>query len=189
MSKYTWLLFVAGAAITWGCYVTTIDHGRKEFNVPNGKPNPNAAMRAFLFIGIAYFLAAVIVPGFFLAAHKLPASVDPGMNLKGATLSTIAGLLGAAGALCIVFAVTYARRGAHASAALYVAPLVFSFAPIVNCLVSMAWDPPANKPAWQFYVGLLLAIAGAALVMIYKPAEAPHLPAASLPPLSPPATH
>ena len=28
MQKYGWLLFVAGAILTWGAYVVTIDHGR-----------------------------------------------------------------------------------------------------------------------------------------------------------------
>src|SRR6266704_1698426 len=53
--KYTWLFFVAGAVLTWGAYVVTIDHGRSELAGVKqaGKPlipPAIAAMRAFLFI-------------------------------------------------------------------------------------------------------------------------------------------
>jgi drug/metabolite transporter (DMT)-like permease len=173
--KHTWLFFVAGAVLTWGAYVVTIDHGRKEI-ASNGMPPANAGMWAFLFIGLAYCVLAVIVPGIFLMTHKAdPTKVGP-FNMHGAVLSTVAGLLGAAGALCIVFAVGNARRMSP-QAALFVAPLVFSFAPIVNCLISLIWDKPEKVPSPMFFVGLLLAAGGAALVLIYKPAEAKHAPA------------
>jgi hypothetical protein len=172
--KYAWLLFVGGAVLTWGAYVVTIDHGRTR--LAQGMPRTHmsvAAMRAFLFIGLAYFVMAVIVPGVYLYMNRVPAGQDPGFNLRGSVLSTIAGVLGAAGALCIVFAVGHARRSGG-NAALYVAPLVFSLAPIVNCLISMVVEPPAEKPGPLFYVGLLMAAGGAALVLITKPAAAPH---------------
>ena len=172
--KYSWLFFVAGAVLTWGAYVVTIDHGRTK--LAEGVPRPftaNAAMRAFLFIGLAYFVMAVIVPGIYLKMFPIPEAQDPGFNLKGSVLSTIAGILGAAGALCIVFAVGHARRSdPSGAAALYVAPLVFSFAPIINCIISLVWDRPENPPKPMFFVGIALAAAGAALVLLNKPAEA-----------------
>src|SRR3982750_1486719 len=111
--KYTWLYFVAGAVLTWGAYVVTIDHGRSALAGLKMSPKPLvppavAAMRAFLFIGLAYFVLGVIFPGIYLAMNKVdPAQWprDPGFFAQGVTISTIAGLLGAAGALCIVFAV------------------------------------------------------------------------------------
>ena len=182
--KYAWLMFVAGAALTWGAYVVTIDHGRSELAGLKTAGRPLippaiAAMRAFLFIGLAYFVMGVIVPGVYLYTNRVPAGQDPGFNLRGSVLSTVAGILGAAGALCIVFAVGHARRSGTANAALYVAPLVFAFAPIVNCLISMAVEPPAQKPGPLFFLGLLMAAGGAALVLITKPAAAPHAPAPS----------
>src|SRR5512138_1464891 len=104
--KYTWLYFVVGAVLTWGAYVVTIDYGRTRLAA--GVPRThmaNAAMRAFLFIGLAYFVMAVIVPGIYLKMFPIPEGQDPGFNLGGSILSTVAGILGAAGALCIVFAV------------------------------------------------------------------------------------
>jgi len=173
MQKYTWLFFVVGAVLSWGAYVVTIDHGRTE--LANGLPPSHkavAAMRAFLFIGLAYFVLAVIVPGLYLMSNKPPTGQDPGFKLHGSVLSTVAGILGAAGALCIVFAVGHGRRQGVNPAV--VASLVFAFAPIVNVIISLVWDPPAKAPSPLFFVGLLMAAGGAALVLMNKPAEAPH---------------
>src|SRR3954464_10068482 len=178
MQKYTWLFFVVGAVLSWGAYVVTIDHGRTE--LANGLPPTHkavAAMRAFLFIGLAYFVLAVIVPGLYLAMNKPPVGQDPGFKMHGSVLSTVAGVLGAAGALCIVFAVGAGRRAGVSPAV--VAALVFAFAPIVNVIISMMWDKPDKLPSPMFFIGLLMAAGGAALVLIYKPLEAPHGPPAT----------
>jgi hypothetical protein len=169
----TWLLFVIGAVLSWGAYVVTIDHGRSK--LAQGLPPTHmavAAMRAFLFIGLAYFVLAVVVPGIYLAMNKPPEGHDPGFKLPGSVLSTVAGILGAAGALCIVFAVGHGRRQGVSPAV--VASLVFAFAPIVNVIISLIWDPPAKAPSLLFFIGLLMAAGGAALVLLNKPAEAPH---------------
>ena len=62
MSKYAWLFFVVGAALSWGAYVPTIHHG--QLALPAAA---NRAMKAFLFVGVAYFLVAVVVPGGIIA--------------------------------------------------------------------------------------------------------------------------
>jgi hypothetical protein len=183
MGKYTWLFFVAGAVLTWGAYVVTIDHGRSDLAgiKQAGKPlipGPVAAMRAFLFIGLAYFFMGVVVPWIYLQMNKVdPAQYprDPGYFKRGVTLSTVAGVLGAAGALCIVFAVGYARAAKVSPAA--VASLVFCFAPIVNVIISMIIEPPATRPSGLFFLGILMAAAGAAMVLYFKPEPAPHHPA------------
>jgi hypothetical protein len=191
--KYSWLFFVAGAVLTWGAYVVTIDHGRSTLAGLKISPKPLAppavaAMRAFLFIGLAYFVLGVIVPVIYISMNKVDSTQwprDPGFLGKGVALSSIAGLLGAAGALCIVFAVGAARRvGVSPSA---VAALVFCFAPIVNVIISMVIDPPATAPSPLFFVGIVLAAVGAGLVLYYKPAEGKaHAPSA---PPAPSALH
>lgn len=200
--KYAWLMFVGGAILTWGAYVVTIDHGRNALFGPGKVPGPVAAMRAFLFIGLAYFIMGVVVPLIYLKLNpvdpvKHPA--DPGFLSKGVVLSTIAGILGAAGALCIVFAVGAARQAGVSPGA--VASLVFCFAPIVNVIISLVIEPPANRPNPLFFVGIILAAAGAALVLYYKPEPAKHAkgPAKTPPavvaqatpvaPIDPPASH
>lgn len=173
--RYAWLMFVAGAVLTWGAYVVTIDHGRSTMFGPNKVPGPVAAMRAFLFIGLAYFVMGVVVPLIYLKLNPVdPARFpnDPGFISKGVMLSTVAGILGAAGALSIVFAVGAARAQKVSPAA--VASLVFCFAPIVNVIISMIIEPPANKPDIRFFVGIILAAAGAAMVLLYKPEPKPH---------------
>jgi hypothetical protein len=173
--KYAWLMFVGGAVLTWGAYVVTIDHGRTAMFGPNKVPGPVAAMRAFLFIGLAYFVMGVVVPLIYLSMNKPdPARWpnDPGFLTKGVLLSTIAGILGAAGALSIVFAVGRAREVKVSPAA--VASLVFCFAPIVNVLISMIIEPPAEKPSPWFFAGILMAAVGAGMVLYYKPEPAAH---------------
>jgi hypothetical protein len=185
--KYGWLMFVAGAVLTWGAYVVTIDHGRNALagTAHGGRPAvpvPVAAMRAFVFIGLAYFVLGVIVPAVYLMLHKVDPAAhpnDPGFLTRGVVLSTVAGILGAAGALCIVFAVGGARKHLGANGALVVAPLVFCFAPIVNVLISLIVEPPARRPSPLFFVGIVLAALGAGLVLYFKPAPAPHAPATS----------
>ena len=187
--KYGWLMFVAGAVLTWGAYVVTIDHGRNAMagTAHGGKPGvpvPVAAMRAFLFIGLAYFVMGVIVPWIYLALNKVDRTQwtdDPGFFARGVTLSTVAGVLGAAGALCIVFAVGGARKHLGANGAIVVAPLVFCFAPIVNVLISLIVEPPARAPSPAFFVGIVLAAAGAGMVLYFKPAPAAHAPPAAAP--------
>ena len=182
--KYGWLMFVAGAIFTWGAYVVTIDHGRNTLaGTAHGArpavPPAVAAMRAFLFIGLAYFILGVVVPGVYLTVNKVDRSAwpnDPGFLSRGVVLSTLAGILGAAGALCIVFAVGAARRTMGPNGAAYVAPLVFCFAPIVNVLISLVVEPPAKAPSPLFFVGILLAAVGAGMVLFFKPPPAPHAP-------------
>lgn len=185
--KYAWLMFVGGAVLTWGAYVVTIDHGRTAMFGPGKVPGPVAAMRAFLFIGLAYFVMGVVVPAIYLSMNKPdPARFpsDPGFLTKGVVLSTVAGVLGAAGALCIVFAVGKAREAKVSPAA--VAALVFCFAPIVNVLISLVIEPPAAAPKPWFYVGIVMAAVGAGMVLYYKPEPKPHGPGARGPAAHPP---
>ncbi|MCH9648724.1 MAG: hypothetical protein K0U98_10830 [Deltaproteobacteria bacterium] len=45
----------------------------------------------------------------------------------------------------------------------------FAGAPVVNALVSTAWHRPKSAPEVWFYVGLVLAAAGAFLVLRFRP--------------------
>jgi len=148
-----WMIFVVMTVVCWGAYVPTLHNGQMAL----GK---NSALRAFLFVGLAYFITAVGVLAFVLLTKSEPWT----FNGKGMSLSTLAGLLGAIGALGIVFALKEGGRP------IIVAPLVFAGAPIVNTIVSMIWHKPAKAPHLLFYVGIVLAAAGAAMALKYKPA-------------------
>ena len=116
---------------------------------------------AFLFVGVAYCIVSLAVLGYALATNAEPMQ----FTSRGMSLSTLAGILGAIGALGIVFALKQPE-----AKPIVVAPLVFAGAPIMNTIVSMIWHRPANPPSFMFYFGILLAAVGASLVLRFKPA-------------------
>jgi hypothetical protein len=77
--------------------------------------------------------------------------------------ATIAGALGAAGAACIIWAF---RSG---GLPVYVMPLVFGGAPIVNVLIGMTLHPPKAAINPMLYLGFLFAALGAAMVLYFRP--------------------
>jgi hypothetical protein len=145
-----WIWFVLGAVLSWGLYGPALHKGQ----VALGNP-----LRALLCVGIAYFLIGVLVPLIGLVSQGQLS----GFTLEGSTIATLAGALGALGAVCIIWA--FKAGGLPA----YVMPLVFGGAPIVNVLVSMWQHPPKTAPNPLLYVGFLLASAGAWMVLHYKP--------------------
>jgi len=145
-----WLLFVLGAVVSWGMYGPMLHKGQ----IALGNP-----LRALLCVGVAYFLIGVLVPVLMLAAQGQLS----GFNLAGSATATVAGALGALGAVCIILAF---RAGGLPT---YVMPLVFGGAPLVNVIVSMALHPPRTAPSPLLYLGFLLAATGAYMVLRFKP--------------------
>jgi len=152
--------FVAGAVLSWGLYVPVVHEAAIKLH---------SNLRAFLFVGVAYFLVAVVVPAtmiFGLDYDPTSSGSDPNFSVTAMGWGIAAGVAGAAGALCVIFAVTNAGKGG----ALYVAPLVFAGAPIVNTIATITYfHKPEKLPETPFYIGLLMAAGGAAMVMIFKP--------------------
>ncbi len=151
----TWIWFVVLTVICWGAYVPMIHNGQMSIG---GK---NKGLWAFLFVGAAYFLVAVIVPVAMLAWQKELGNFP---SAKGSGISLFAGVLGAAGALGVILALM--TGGGPQS----VPPLVFAGAPIVSTFIAMLLHRPERWPEPWFYVGILLAAGGAALVLRFKPA-------------------
>jgi len=147
-----WLIFVAGAVLSWGAYGVLLAQGQSQLGNP---------LKALLCVGVAYFLIGVIIPVATLSAQG---SLS-GFSTGGLVTATIAGGLGAAGAACIIYAF---RAG---GLPVYVMPLVFGGAPIVNVLVSMAMNPPKDAVNPLLYAGFLLAAAGAGMVLYFRPAH------------------
>jgi hypothetical protein len=146
-----WLAFVAGAVLSWGVYGAMLHQGQVKLGSP---------MRALLCVGVAYFLIGVLVPLGVLTAQGQGLS---GFNRPGTTAATVAGALGALGAVCIIFAF---RTGGTPT---YVMPLVFGGAPLVNVLYTMYIHPPRVAPNPMLYVGFVITAIGAATVLYYKP--------------------
>jgi hypothetical protein len=88
----SWLAFVAGAFLSWGVYGAMLHQGQVRLGNP---------MRALLCVGVAYFLIGVLVPIVVLYSQGQGLS---GFNREGTTGATLAGALGALGAVCIIFA-------------------------------------------------------------------------------------
>jgi drug/metabolite transporter (DMT)-like permease len=145
-----WVIFVLGAVLSWGAYGALLHMGQTQLGNP---------LKALLCVGVAYFLIAVLVPVAALSAQGDLSSFDTG----GLVTATIAGALGAAGAACIIWAF---RVG---GLPVYVMPLVFGGAPIVNVFVAMAIHPPKSAINPMLYIGFVLASIGAALVLYFRP--------------------
>lgn len=157
-------LFVGGTAIAWGLYAPVVQVAAEKLG---------SDLRAFLFVGLTYFVVGVVVPGVFIASNSDPTvrKDQQGQSLarftaSGAKWGLAAGIAGAAGAVCMIFALAKAGPGA----AIYVGPVVFAMVPLVNTAAALLWfNPTEAKPDWRFVLGLVLAIVGAALVVLYKP--------------------
>jgi hypothetical protein len=138
--------------LSWGVYGALLHQGQVKLGSP---------MRALLCVGIAYFLIGVIVPAMTLMSQgQLDAR---GFNGAGTTAATLAGALGALGAVCIIFAF---RAGGSPT---YVMPLVFGGAPLVNVLYTIAAHPPKNAPGPMLYLGFVITAVGAAMVLYFRP--------------------
>ena len=146
----TWVLFVAGAVLSWGVYGVLLHKGGVELGNP---------LKAMLCVGVAYFLIGVLVPVAALSAQGGLSNFNSG----GIMTATIAGALGAIGAACIIYAFKFGGLP------LYVMPLVFGGAPIVNVFFSMLLHPPKNPVNPMLYLGLVFAAVGAAMVLYFRP--------------------
>lgn len=167
-SSNAWLVYALMTVASWGVYGLLLHSGQIGMNDPD-----NGRYKAFLWVGIAYFLIAVLAPAAFLVV-KQTAWVMP---VKGIVWSLLAGVVGAIGAFCVLLA--FGAKGHPA----VVMSIIFAGAPIVNAVVAISIHPPAGGVStirWQFFAGILLAAVGGMLVTFYKPGP-------GAPPRQPPA--
>jgi hypothetical protein len=145
-----WLVFVVIAALSWGAYIPVIRIGQVALGSP---------FRAFLFISLAYTIMGIVVSGGVLSLTNQPGSY----TARGMSISTLAGVLGAGGALGVVLALY------NGGTPTTVTPLIFSFAPIVGVVVGMMINPPKMAINPLFFVGILVVAAGTAMVLAFQP--------------------
>ncbi len=153
MKLELWHAFVLGAVLSWGVYVPVLHEGQMTMG---GDPK-SKSIRGFLCVGVAYFITAVVLPIIFMLVQGQ--AFD--FSLRGVTFASLGGVAGAAGALCIILSI-----GAGGSP-MYIAPLVFAGAPIVNVFVSLLWKT-RQVPGPLFFVGIVMAAVGAGLVLYSK---------------------
>lgn len=156
----TWLLFALMTVACWGVYGAFLHTGQM------GMADPvSGRYKAFLMVGIAYFLTAVVAP--FLMLVKAGASWHFwNYPQKGLWWSLIAGIVGALGAFGVLLA--FGAKGTPA----VVMSIVFAGAPVINAIYTIVTHPPEGgigsiKP--QFFLGIILAAVGGCLVTLYKP--------------------
>jgi hypothetical protein len=89
-------------------------------------------------------------------------------TISGTFFSLIAGSVGALGALGVILALAYG------GSPIYVMPLVFGFAPIVNTLVTAWMSKTFDQISPIFIGGIVVAALGVAGVLAFKPAAPPH---------------
>lgn len=157
----TWVMFAMMTVLSWGVYGVFLHTGQQNMADP-----ANGRYKAFLFVGIAYFITAVLAPLIVLVMNK----ANWNMPAQGMTWSLIAGIVGAIGAFFALMALG-AAKGSPA-----VMSVIFAGAPIVNAFASIMMHPPegglsAVKP--QFVLGLILAASGGFLVSMFRPQSAP----------------
>ena len=158
----SWQVFAFLTMVAWGLYGILLHSGVTAMADP-----VNGRYKAFLFVGVTYFLTAVVAPLVLLATNGASWDFPP----KAVLWSLLAGAVGAIGAFGVLLAF-----GAGGSPSVVMA-IIFAGAPIINAIVALSVHPPTGgwgAIKWQFYVGIVLAAMGGSLVTLYKPPPRMH---------------
>jgi hypothetical protein len=145
------LTFTAMTAFFWGIYGIVLHQGTERMN--------HNSLRAFVGVGLAYFLIAVLVPVALLNRKKETGH----WSIVGTLMSLFAGAVGALGALGVTLAL--ASKGD----AIYVMPIVFGGAPVINTLLTSWLNKSFSQIKPLFLIGMVLVAAGAVGVLVMKP--------------------
>src|SRR5581483_6055462 len=146
--------------LSWGAYGPVLHKGQMAM--------AGSRLRPFMCVGLAYFAIAVVVPSFLLGISTIMEKSDA----AGSLWSLGGGTAGALGALGIIMAFNFGGKP------IYVMPLVFGGAPVINSLVTILMAKEVGEVNPLFYGGLITVMAGAVTVLLFAPKAAPHGPAA-----------
>ncbi|HXT58554.1 MAG TPA: hypothetical protein VN699_07960 [Pirellulales bacterium] len=153
------LAFVALTALSWGVYGPVLHKGQMLME--------GSRLRPLICVGVSYFVIAVLVPVVLLQMNLID---EPGeFTFDGCVWSLAGGAVGALGALGIIMAFNFGGKP------IYVMPLVFGCAPVINTFVSLSRQQVADVSP-VFYSGLIMVAAGAVTVLVFAP-KAGHGPA------------
>ena len=170
MKSMNWFYLALVTVACWGLYGIFLHQGQVAM-----ADKELGRYKAFLFVGIAYFLTAVLAP---LAILLMAKNMSWDMPPKGMWVSLFAGILGAVGAFFVLLAMASgAKSGMNpAVVAISVMSIIFAGAPIVNAIVGIAMHPPKGGLSaipLPFILGILLAALGGFMVTKFKPGSAP----------------
>jgi len=147
-------LFIALTVVCWGVYGPILHIGQAAM--------VGSRLRPFMCVGLAYFLIAVLVPLALLVSTEEKGD----FTFSGTVWSLSGGAAGALGALGIILAFTFGGKP------IYVMPLVFGGAPVVNTLTTMLTAKNLGEVGPLFYAGLIIVALGATTVLIFAPKTA-----------------
>ena len=160
------LYYALITVVCWGTYGVCMHIGSTNMG-----DKENGRIMAFLWVGLAYFLTAVVAP---LIILKLK-----GGNIafwayptKGWQWSLIAGTLGAIGALGVLLAFGKMPSPAYVPV---IMSIIFAGAPMVNAFVSTTKVGNWSYVKWPFVLGIAMAALGGYLITKHapKPPKAP----------------
>ena len=165
-SDMLWIIFSLMTVLCWGLYGPMLQTGSVKMMGDGPPDHVTARYKAFLFVGIAYLLTAVIGPLVMLMINKTPLTFSG----SGIGWSLFAGLLGAAGAFFVLLA--FGAKGPPGA----VMSIILAGAPVVNSVFLIFWNKSRfDDIHWQFYLGMLMAAAGGCLVTLYRPPPPPQV--------------
>jgi hypothetical protein len=146
------LLFVSLTALCWGSYGPLLHKGQMLMH--------NSRMRPCICVGLAYCVVAVMVP---LILRSLILNDHGSVTFSGVSWGLAGGVAGALGSLGVILAFTYGGKP------VYVMPLVFGGAPVVNTFISIAVAKDLGPISPLFYAGLIIVVVGAVTVLVFAP--------------------
>jgi len=159
---------IAVTVLCWGSYGPVLREGSAAMG--------HDRWRAFLCVGMAYFVIAVVLPAVLI--YSSGDSSGGHWTTKGVLWSFAAGTVGAIGALGIIVAFNF-NATPH-----YVMSMVFGCAPIVSAFVSAYLSGAYKEINPKFLAGLVIIAVGAVMVTLFAPRKMPvpkvdtHAPAA-----------
>jgi hypothetical protein len=154
------ILSILLVVVFWGMYGPVLHKGQMKME--------GSRLRPLICVGLAYFAIAVVVPTMMLQVSPEESSYA---NVIGTWWSLAAGTAGAVGALGIIMAFNFGGKP------IFVMPLVFGGAPVINTFTTMIMSKGGSVPGPVFYAGLLLVATGAVVVLVFAPKG--HPPAAT----------
>jgi drug/metabolite transporter (DMT)-like permease len=169
-----WLKIVGSVALTvvcWGVYGPTLHKGQMAMQ--------GSRLRPLVCVGVAYLVIAVVLP-----LMLMPLVGDPGeWTFRGTMWSLAGGAAGAIGAIGIILAFNFGGKP------IYVMPLVFGGAPVINTFASLVSVDQVGELRPTFIAGLIIVVIGAVTVLVFAPKGQPHAPShAPAKPTAPPET-
>ena len=181
LNAIPWWGYVIMAGLSWGTYVPIVFYGGQMLTGDIKTAPLGGRLASILCVGVAYFVLAVLIPLVLMSTRQDSA---PAWKPVGIAFASLAGVAGAVGAICVIFA----SRAAQVQAAednvdpatyrAFIAPLIFCLAPLINTVLSLVWHPNAKTgewavfhfemPGWKLLAGIVLVSVGTFLVLMSK---------------------